>query len=74
MRGNTQAVARVYTSDAEPRGSLSLRELEVCQWAAEGKQVSDIARILGIPPGRWFFTWNALWRRRGLAASIRQFL
>lgn len=45
-----EAVARVYPSDAEPRGSLSLRELEVCQWAAEGKQVSDIARILGITP------------------------
>ncbi|MCJ2366577.1 hypothetical protein [Aeromonas dhakensis] len=22
----------------------------MCQWAAEGKQVSDIAQILGIPP------------------------
>ncbi len=29
---------------------LSLRELEVCQWAAEGKQVSDIAQILDIAP------------------------
>ena len=34
----------------QPRGSLSLRELEVCRWAAEGKQVSDIAKILGITP------------------------
>ena len=33
-----------------PRHSLSLRELEVCQWAAEGKQVSDIGKILGITP------------------------
>ncbi|MGL6349670.1 MAG: LuxR C-terminal-related transcriptional regulator [Aeromonas sp.] len=32
-----------------PRHSLSLRELEVSQWAAEGKQVCDIAQILGIP-------------------------
>ncbi len=34
-----------------PRHSLSLRELEVCQWAAEGKQVSDIGKILGPQTG-----------------------
>ncbi|MBS4689349.1 LuxR family transcriptional regulator [Aeromonas sobria] len=45
-----EAVARVYLSGAAPRESLSQRELEVCQWAAEGKQVSDIAKILGITP------------------------
>ncbi|WP_421237030.1 response regulator transcription factor [Aeromonas jandaei] len=27
-----------------------MRELKVCQWAAEGKQVSDIVQILGITP------------------------
>ncbi|MFH7527860.1 LuxR family transcriptional regulator [Aeromonas sp. A5] len=45
-----EAVVRVCTSVIPPRDSLSLRELEVCQWAAEGKQVSDIAQILGITP------------------------
>ena len=45
-----EAVARVCASAMQPRGSLSLRELEVCRWAAEGKQVSDIAKILGITP------------------------
>ncbi|MFB2796772.1 LuxR family transcriptional regulator [Aeromonas veronii] len=45
-----EAVARVCLSDAAPRESLSRRELEVCLWAAEGKQVSDIAKILGITP------------------------
>ncbi|WP_421275469.1 helix-turn-helix domain-containing protein [Aeromonas veronii] len=27
-----------------------MRELEVYPWAAEGKQVSDIAQIMGITP------------------------
>ncbi len=45
-----EAVARVCLSDTLPREPLSSRELEVCQWAAEGKQVSDIAKILGITP------------------------
>ncbi|WP_265453429.1 LuxR family transcriptional regulator [Aeromonas salmonicida] len=46
-----EAVVRVCTtSTIPPRAPLSLRELEVCQWAAEGKQVSDIAQILGITP------------------------
>lgn len=36
-----EAVLRVCTSAMPPRHSLSLRELEVCQWTAEGKQVSD---------------------------------
>ncbi|MFQ2229129.1 LuxR family transcriptional regulator [Aeromonas hydrophila] len=43
-------VVRVCTSVMPPRDPLSLRELEVCQWAEEGKQVSDIAQILGITP------------------------
>ncbi|MDF2414203.1 LuxR family transcriptional regulator [Aeromonas sp. 1HA1] len=45
-----EAVARVCSSAMPPRDPLSLRELEVCQWAAEGKQVSDIGKILGITP------------------------
>lgn len=45
-----EAIARVCLSDTKPREPLSLRELEVCQWAAEGKQVSDIARLLDITP------------------------
>ncbi|RKJ87220.1 LuxR family transcriptional regulator [Aeromonas veronii] len=45
-----EAVARIGLADAAPHEPLSLRELEVCQWAAEGKQVSDIAKVLGITP------------------------
>jgi LuxR family transcriptional regulator, quorum-sensing system regulator SolR len=45
-----EAVLRVCTSATPPRHSLSLRKLEACQWAAEGKQVSDIGKILGITP------------------------
>ncbi|WP_042037088.1 LuxR family transcriptional regulator [Aeromonas popoffii] len=45
-----EAVARVCLAGLSPQDVLSLRELEVCQWAAEGKQVSDIAQILGITP------------------------
>lgn len=45
-----EAVARVCLSDTVPREPLSQREQEVCKWAAEGKQVSDIAKILGIKP------------------------
>ena len=44
------AVARVCLSDTVLREPLSQREQEVCLWAAEGKQVSDIAKILGIKP------------------------
>lgn len=45
-----EAVARVCLAVQLPQEDLTLRELEVCQWAAEGKQVSDIAQILGIKP------------------------
>jgi LuxR family quorum-sensing system transcriptional regulator SolR len=45
-----EAVARVCLAVKLPHEDLTLRELEVCQWAAEGKQVSDIAQILGIKP------------------------
>lgn len=45
-----EAVSRVCLSDSVAHEPLSLRELEVCQWAAEGKQASDIGKILGITP------------------------
>ncbi|HHQ4773992.1 TPA: LuxR family transcriptional regulator [Aeromonas veronii] len=45
-----EAVARVCLCVRQPQEELTLREQEVCQWAAEGKQVSDIAQILGIKP------------------------
>ncbi|WP_421185082.1 LuxR C-terminal-related transcriptional regulator [Aeromonas hydrophila] len=45
------------------RHALSLWTLGVCQWVAEGKQVSDIAQILGITLRTVTFIWNALWRR-----------
>ncbi|MGT4069949.1 UNVERIFIED_CONTAM: LuxR family transcriptional regulator [Aeromonas hydrophila] len=45
-----EAVARAGFAEMPSHDALSLRELEVCQWAAEGKQVSDIAKILDITP------------------------
>ncbi|KAE9625455.1 LuxR family transcriptional regulator [Aeromonas veronii] len=45
-----EVVSRECKSDMVHRDALSLREREVCQWAAEGKQVSDIGKILGITP------------------------
>lgn len=47
-----EAVARVCLAGLSPHDALSLRELEVCRWAAEGKQVSDIAQIPGSLPYR----------------------
>lgn len=44
-----EAAARVCLSDIPPREALSLRELEVCQWAAAGKRkgvVEDLAQAL----------------------------
>ncbi|MGL5214272.1 MAG: helix-turn-helix transcriptional regulator [Aeromonas hydrophila] len=40
--------ASVLNAKDADRSSLTLRELEVCQWAAEGIPVSEIASILGI--------------------------
>ncbi|XAG71611.1 helix-turn-helix transcriptional regulator [bacterium 19CA06SA08-2] len=48
-----------------PRESLSLWELEVCQWAAEGKPVSDIAQILGIAPRTVTFHLNRVVEKPG---------
>lgn len=45
-----EAASRICMADTAPRDALSMREREVCQWAAEGKQVSDIGKILGITP------------------------
>lgn len=60
-----EAAARVCLSDMPHREALSLRELEVCQWAAEGKQVSGIAQILGIPPRTVTFHLNRVVERLG---------
>lgn len=60
-----EAVARVCLSDMPPREVLSLRELEVCQWSAEGKQVSDIAQILGITPRTVTFHLNRVVEKLG---------
>lgn len=45
-----EAVVRVCQSVSPPCEALTRRELEVCQWSAEGKQVCDIAKILSITP------------------------
>lgn len=43
-------VSRLCPPPAANVTALSDRELEVCQWAAEGKQARDIGMILGITP------------------------
>jgi LuxR family quorum-sensing system transcriptional regulator SolR len=47
------------------QGSLSKREIEVCQWAAEGKQTSDIGRILGITARTITFHLNRVVEKLG---------
>ncbi len=64
-----EAVARVCLSDMSPREALSLRELEVCQWSAEGKQVSDIAQILGITPRTVTFHLNRVVEKLGASSK-----
>lgn len=51
------------------RAPLSLRELEVCQWAAEGKQVSDIAQILGITPRTVTFHLERITEKLGASSK-----
>ncbi|WP_429110859.1 response regulator transcription factor [Aeromonas veronii] len=51
------------------RVPLSLRELEVCQWAAEGKQVSDIAQILGITPRTVTFHLERITEKLGASSK-----
>ncbi|MDM5065447.1 LuxR family transcriptional regulator [Aeromonas salmonicida] len=64
-----EAVVRVCLSDIPRRAVLSLRELEVCQWAAEGKQVSDIAQILGITPRTVTFHLNRVVEKLGASSK-----
>ncbi|MCR6741080.1 helix-turn-helix transcriptional regulator [Aeromonas dhakensis] len=64
-----EAVARVCLSDSAPREPLSLRELEVCHWAAEGKQVSDIAQILGITPRTVTFHLERITEKLGASSK-----
>ena len=51
--------------------ALSLRELEVCRWAAEGKQVSDIAQILGITPRTVTFHLNNVVSKLGASSKCQ---
>ncbi|WP_348687106.1 LuxR family transcriptional regulator [Aeromonas bestiarum] len=64
-----EAVVRVCTSAMPLRVPLSLRELEVCQWAAEGKQVSDIAKILGITPRTVTFHLERITEKLGASSK-----
>ncbi|WP_268844060.1 response regulator transcription factor [Aeromonas australiensis] len=48
---------------------MSLRELEVCHWAAEGKQVSDIAQILGITPRTVTFHLERITEKLGASSK-----
>ncbi len=43
-----EAIVRIISSELPPKPLVSKRELEVCHWAAEGKQTDDIAKILGV--------------------------
>lgn len=45
-----ETMIRSNCSSCTYSARLSVRELEVCHWAAEGKQNGDIARILGVTP------------------------
>ncbi|WP_421186176.1 LuxR C-terminal-related transcriptional regulator [Aeromonas enteropelogenes] len=47
------------------QGTLSEREIEVCQWAVEGKQTSDIGRILGITARTITFHLNRVVEKLG---------
>jgi LuxR family quorum-sensing system transcriptional regulator SolR len=69
-----EAVARVCLAGLSPHDALSLRELEVCRWAAEGKQVSDIAQILGITPRTVTFHLNNVVSKLGPAARASHFM
>ncbi|RQM95344.1 LuxR family transcriptional regulator [Aeromonas dhakensis] len=64
-----EAVARVCLAGLSPHDALSLRELEVCRWAAEGKQVSDIAQILGITPRTVTFHLNNVVNKLGASSK-----
>jgi LuxR family transcriptional regulator, quorum-sensing system regulator SolR len=64
-----EAVVRVCLSDIPRREVLSRRELEVCQWATEGKQVSDIAQILGITPRTVTFHLNRVVEKLGASSK-----
>ncbi|WP_447834652.1 LuxR family transcriptional regulator [Aeromonas veronii] len=64
-----EAVVRVCTSAMPLRVPLSLRELEVCHWAAEGKQVSDIAQILGITPRTVTFHLERITEKLGASSK-----
>lgn len=66
-----EAVARVCLVGLSPHDALSLRELEVCRWAAEGKQVSDIAQILGITPRTVTFHLNNVVTKLGASSKCQ---
>ena len=56
---------------AQATHPLSLRELEVCRWAAEGKQTSDIAQILGITPRTVTFHLNNVVTKLGASSKCQ---
>ncbi|MFM5363594.1 autoinducer binding domain-containing protein [Aeromonas veronii] len=48
---------------------LSARELEVCHWAAEGKQSGDIAMILGVTPRTISFHFERIVEKLGASSK-----
>lgn len=66
-----EAVVRVCLVGNSPHDTLSLRELEVCRWAAEGKQTSDIAQILGITPRTVTFHLNNVVTKLGASSKCQ---
>lgn len=66
-----EAVVRVCLVGESSHDALSLRELEVCRWAAEGKQTSDIAQILGISPRTVTFHLNNVVTKLGASSKCQ---
>ncbi|WP_323917997.1 LuxR family transcriptional regulator [Aeromonas caviae] len=66
-----EAVVRVCLVGESSHDALSLRELEVCRWAAEGKQTSDIAQILGITPRTVTFHLNNVVTKLGASSKCQ---
>lgn len=66
-----EALSRIDLANESGRSILSFRELEVCQWAAEGKQVNDIALILNISPRTVTFHLNRVKDKLGASSKCQ---
>lgn len=64
-----ESVTRACMLSTSSHEVLSMREVEVCQWATEGKQVSDIAKILDITPRTVTFHLNRVVEKLGASSK-----